>query len=417
MISVEEAYALIDQHVRPLAGSESSDAVSEEVALAAAVGRVLANPVFADLHSPPHRKSVMDGFAVRSADINGGVKELNVVESIIAGGTPTKSVGAGEAARIMTGAPMPEGADAVVMVELTTLDESAMKVTIDLEQIAAGHHCMDRGENFEQGQAVFPGGHLIRGLDVGLLAEVGAATCCVLRKPTVAVLPTGNELVACDQFPSEGQIRNSNGPMLAAMLRQIGIEARELGIGADDESQLKQLISAGLQHDLLILSGGVSAGTMDLVPGILQSLGVRQVFHKVKVKPGKPIYFGVLDRDDRRTYVFGLPGNPVSSLVGFRLFVANALAIMSGCDSFYPPALTGVLTKDHQARGNRPTYWPGRQNSNGGSGNGSMIGLEPQRWNGSSDLLSLATTTGLIEFPAGTELHPAGSKPYRFLPF
>jgi molybdopterin molybdotransferase len=397
MISIEQATTLIDSTAEALP--------TEEISLSDAVGRVLAKEILADVDSPPHRKSVMDGFAVRSDEIKQDCK-LSVIETVIAGGVPTKTVEAGQATRIMTGAPMPEGADAVVMIELTNFDEAAGQVTIQVDQIKPGHHAMDRGTNFQKGATIFEQGHRVRALDIGLLAEVGAANCLVYRRPRVAVLPTGNELVDCGVMPSDGQIRNSNGPMLASMLEHQGLEVSDLGIGLDEPNQLRSSIERGLEHDLLLLSGGVSAGTMDLVPTILNELGVEQVFHKVMVKPGKPIYFGVLRTNDRCTYVFGLPGNPVSSLVGCRLFVARAISILMGVDSIYPQAFKIALSKDHEARGNRPTYWPGRLV---GSTTATRM-AEPLNWNGSSDLMTLGTAEGLIAFPEGTNVHPVGSE-------
>jgi molybdopterin molybdotransferase len=400
MISIEQAFQLLEQTITPLP--------VETTSLANAVGYVLAADVKADVNSPPHDKSVMDGFAVRSIDVASGQKRLEVVETIIAGDWPTRVLQSGQAAKIMTGAPIPEGADAVMMVEQTESEEVGGQawVTLNVETLAAEKHVLRRGVNFREGQTVFPKGHVIRPTDVGLLAEVGAHVVETVGKPTVAVLPTGNELVDCALVPARGQIRNSNGPMLIAMARGLGLEVADLGVGRDDSAELRELISQGLESDLLILSGGVSAGTMDLVPGVLQELGVQEVFHKVFVKPGKPIWFGVLNRNGKRTYVFGLPGNPVSSLVGFHLFVRAAIRKLMGAriDDFR--SMFGELSLPHETRGDRPTYWPAKRVSD----ETSMPKFEPLVWRGSSDLLALGEAEGLIFFPAGSSHHPAGEQ-------
>lgn len=266
---------------------------------------------------------------------------------------------------------------------------------------------------FKCDQAIYSKGHPIRPTDIGLLAEIGLHQVKVGAQPTVSVIPTGSELVDCSQIPGRGQIRNSNGPMLKAMLQSFGLNVTtKLGIGIDDYEELKSLIEQGLEQDLLLMTGGVSAGTMDLVPGILNDLGVQQVFHKVCVKPGKPIWFGVLERDERRTCVFGLPGNPVSSLVGFQLFVRAAIRKMMGGVGLQFESVWGELTVQHQSRGNRPTYWPGRiVNSDS-----SVREIEPLIWRGSSDLFTLGQAEGLIYFAADSENHPAGEQ-VKFYPF
>ncbi len=400
MVSVEEAIRLVAEHVLRLP--------EETVCLSEAAGRVLAENVFADRDSPPWRKSMMDGFAVRSNDINAGIQKLKVIETVTAGGSPTVDVEGGQATRIMTGAPVPEGADSIVMIERCAFEEGSDTVTIELDSISAGKHLMEAAANFASGDMIFPAGRTIRAMDIGLLAEVGAAQVSVFRQPSAAVLPTGDELVSASEQPTGPQIRNSNGPMLLAMLKGKGIESIDLGIGRDNRDAMQEQLKRGLEKDIFLLSGGVSAGTLDLVPSLLKELGVEEIFHKVKVKPGKPIFFGTHQRSDgSRGYVFGLPGNPVSSLVGFRLFVSTAIALMCGkANAIESSPQLAELSREHETRGDRPTFWPSRRIS---SPDCSLI-VEPLIWNGSSDLVALGKAEGLIEFPAGGKVHDAGTE-------
>jgi molybdopterin molybdotransferase len=406
MISIEEAFSLITQTVKPLP--------IETAALPDLVGRYLIEPVFADVDSPPHDKSVMDGFAIRSGDLAVG-STFEVIETVAAGAVPTKPLGPGQATRIMTGAPVPLNADAVLMVELSEKvggESDKEQVRFEPDSVDAEKHILRTGANFRVGQKMFDGGHQVRASEIGLLAEVGISSIELPRRPTAAVLPTGDELVDCDLKPGEGQIRNSNGPMIAAMASDLGLKVTDLGVGRDDEEALKEKIELGLEQDLLILSGGVSAGQKDLVPGILRSLGVRQVFHKVTVKPGKPIWFGVREFAGRRTVVFGLPGNPVSSLVGFQLFVTYVARLMAGGPNDIDRPLVAELVADHQTRGNRPTYWPGAWVVD----QTSARKVQPLNWSGSSDLLALGRADGLIYFAADQHDHSAGDA-VKFYPF
>ncbi len=397
---------------------------TETVDLQLAVGRVLAAPIFADVDSPPHRKSVMDGYAVRSSDINERRTRLRVTETIVAGGWPTKTVLEGEAARIMTGAPIPDGADAVVMVEKTIFGQDGDEnfVVIELDHLNPGQHLIDQGDVFSRGQVLLPAGHCIRAFEIGLLAEAGSDRISVVSRPTVAILPTGNELIDYTQVPDRSQIRNSNGPMLWAMVRQAGLSATLLPACRDDEDELQQQIEIGLKHDLLLITGGVSEGILDLIPRTLERLGVKQVFHRVNMKPGKPIWFGVRgssDSDssganhdaDRPTngqevsYVFGLPGNPVSSLVGFHLFVQAAMRCMEGRDP-KPGFVDARLSQDHEVRGNRDSFWPGRLVES----QDAIRWVEPLSWRGSSDSLSITRSDGLIYLPGSTGGAAAGTQ-------
>ncbi len=386
MISISEAWDHIESNVVPQPIHNTN--------LLSATGHILANDVIADVDSPPHDKSIMDGYAVRAADLYAGQLELDVIETIVAGSCPQISLRPGTAARIMTGAPLPPGADAVVMVEQTEIVSDTDRVKFHVTDLKAGQHTMRRADNYHSGEVLFKKGHRVRPADIGLLAEVGQSEVSVYRQPRVAVLPTGNELVDVQQIPGPAQIRNSNGPMLTALNQANATEVRVLEVGRDEESALRAQVNIGLQHDILLLSGGVSAGMLDLVPKVLTDCGVQKIFHKIAVKPGKPIWFGRRVQDSHTCYVFGLPGNPVSSLVGYHLFVRHAI----DCMFEQIPRQRwrcARLANDHHTRGNRPTFWPGRIVVDSKS----TRYVIPEQWNGSSDLRTLGSSDCLIHFP------------------
>ena len=398
MLTVEAALEHVAREVRPLD--------CESVVAAEAVGRVLAEDVVSDVDSPPHDKSIVDGYAVRSADLETRPITLTVLEEVVAGAVPTKPVTPGTATRIMTGAPVPDGAEAIVMVESTQiLPGEPQRVVVDSPPLAAGRNVLRRGASMRQGEVVLRAGHVVRPVEIGLLSEVGRTSARVVRQPSVAVFSTGNELVPPGDRPSAGQIRNSNGPMLLAAVRRAGGKAIDLGIGRDEPDELHRLIVAGLSSDMLVMSGGVSAGVLDLVPGRLRELGVREVFHKVRIKPGKPVWFGVREVPGHRTLVFGLPGNPASSLVGFELFVGPAIRALSG-RPFTPPATFAArLAGGFDHRGERATYYPARLTA---TADGLLA--EPLPWQGSADLRTLSQADGLIHFPAGERAYAPGEK-------
>lgn len=393
MIAVDEALALVLGEVRA--------ARLESVALGSALGRVLGSGVVSDVDSPPHDKAIVDGFALRSADLVEGVAELNVVEEIMAGMTPSRAVGCGEAARIMTGAPIPEGADCVAMVE-RSMAISERRVRIDDAGLRSGQNIVRRAASMKAGETVIAAGTTLRAIEVGLLAEVGCAVVPAAARPVVAVLSTGNELVPCGERPEAGQIRNSNGPMLVAAIERVGGVARDLGIGRDDTVTLRECIRAGLDADVLLVSGGVSMGDLDLAPGLFRELGVEEVFHKVRLKPGKPLWFGVR-RGERPTLVFGLPGNPVSSLVCFQLFVRAAMRRFMGVETCEPARQRARLVKAFRQRGERETCAPARAAWNVGG-----YEVTPLPSQGSGDLRALALANCLAVFPAGDREFSAG---------
>ena len=402
MLSVAEALEQVLQHAKPLPPTET--------ALTNATGLVLAEDVASDVDSPPHDKSIVDGYAVRGADLKEGRAELAVLEEIVAGAVPTRAVTPGHASRIMTGAPMPDGADSIVMVERTEFSpgpqagSSLGTVRIQDDRFRPGQNLMRRAVSLRKGDVVLKSGAELGPAEVGLLAEVGRARVRAIGPVLVAILSTGNELVPAHEIPGPGQIRNSNGPLLTSACRRAGAVPIDLGIGRDDAEQLRRLITAALECDIVVISGGVSAGVLDLVPGVLAELGVRQVFHKINLKPGKPLWFGVHNSPDKSSLIFALPGNPVSSLVCFELFVKPAIARLGG-KHWEPPHPTrqAKLTREFTHRGDRPTYYPSIFNQ---SSDGPRI--EPTAWQGSADLRGLIGANALALFPAGDHSYQAG---------
>ena len=388
MISVDEALRHVLDHSFPLP--------STSLELSAAVGRTLAADVTSDIDSPPHDKSLVDGYALRTSGLGGANTQFKVLEEVTAGEMPSCKVTNDSVTRIMTGAAIPEGADAVVMLEETEASGTGA-VLIRRSAVPAGINIMRRGASLCRGDTVLEAGAAIRPLEVGLLSEVGRSQVFVQEVPRVAIVATGNELVPSDHRPESGQIRNSNGPMLTALARSSGARAVDLGIGRDDRDILAQLVAEGLRSDVLILSGGVSAGVLDLVPGVLKAAGVEQVFHKVSLKPGKPLWFGVISQEGQ-TLVFGLPGNPVSGFVCFELFVRPALDRLAGRTASTAVRRRFRLACDHTHWGARPTYYPAAWKE---SVDDQPATAKPLAWQGSADLRSLTACNCLLVLPAG----------------
>ena len=408
MIELDAAIALVEQAAAP--------APPRRQPLLAAVGRRLAAGVVADVDSPPWDRAMMDGFAVRDADFAAGaaeVVELDVLVDLAAGDVTSLPVRSGTCARIMTGAPLPPGADAVVPVECardgTERVHAGGRVRLCDPRFRPGQHVGRRGAAFRAGQEVLAAGALLGAAEIGLAAEAGATHVVADPVVRVAILATGSELVPPEAVPAFGQTRNSNGPMIAAAVTLLGAEPIPLGIAADRPEAIRALVAQGLAADVLVLSGGVSAGDLDLVPAIFARCGVEQIFHKVRLKPGKPVWFGALRRGGERppTLVFGLPGNPASSLVCFELFVRPAIAILAGRarDGWHLPRDRAVLTGSAQADGHRPVYLPCRLTR---SADGLLA--TPRPWTGSSDMSGLAGSDGLIGLPAGRGRLDAGAE-------
>jgi molybdopterin molybdotransferase len=397
LLSVAQALTLVLEHAKPKAPALT--------ALRETLGLVLAEEVVSDIDSPPHDKATVDGYAVITADLVAGHADLGVLEEVAAGQLPQKEVSPGFATRVMTGAPIPRGADAMVMIERAeTLPPVAGQPRVLLREttVAAGQNIMRRGVALRHGDHVLSAGCEIRPIEIGVLAEVGRASVRVYPRSSVSVLATGDELVSCNRQPGPGQIRNINGPLLVAAALRTGATAIDLEIARDEKHELRERIERGLQSDVLLISGGVSAGVLDLAPAVLAVIGVRQVFHKVDMKPGKPLWFGVYEGERGETLVFGLPGNPVSGLVCFELFVRPALGRLAGKDQETHRTFVAELSVPFTHRGDRPTYHPGRLDSS------QPPRVEPLAWQGSGDLQTLTRANALIHFPAGEQSYAAG---------
>jgi molybdopterin molybdotransferase len=312
LLTVDQAQALVLARCRLLA--------SEPVALAEATGRITAESARAQVDLPPFPSSAMDGYAVRAADVPG---VLTLVGRIAAGRPAERALAEGEAMEISTGGVVPEGADAVAPVEIVTVHDDTVHVPDPLEP---GTHVRPRGGDARSGDVVVPAGVRLAATQLGALAAAGVAEVACTLRPRVAVLATGSELVQPGTPLSPGQVYEANALMLASALASVGAHVGRLPAVADDEGAHRAAIERGLEADVLVTSGGVSVGPHDLVRHIEAELGVEEVFWGVAVKPGKPVAFGVRGG----TLVFGLPGNPVSSLVGCELFVKPALRALQG---------------------------------------------------------------------------------------
>lgn len=394
MLTVAEAQSAVIQQLRPLASERTTLSL-------AALGLVLQEDVVGDLDMPPFDKALMDGYAVRCADLPEGRARLTIVEEIVAGSTPSRSLRPGEAARIMTGAPVPPGADAVVVVERTEALPND-RVAIADRPPRCGQNIVRRAAEMKEGEIVLRAGAVLRPPEFGLLATVGRLEVRVVPAPRVAIIATGDELVEAGMKPHAGQIRNGNGPMLVAQTARSGGLPRYLGIAGDHADSLRGLIEEGLRADVLLLTGGVSAGKLDLVPALLQEAGVTTHFHKVALKPGKPAFFGMGPRGNA---VFGLPGNPVSSFVCFELFVRPALRRLAGHAEVTPQPVSAALAADFAHRSDRPTYHPAWLDE---TAEGRRV--QPVAWLGSHDLRSLSRSNALVVLPPGDVLLNAGCR-------
>jgi molybdopterin molybdotransferase len=344
----------------------------------------------------------MDGYAVRGADVGSAGAILTVLEEITAGRTPTLPLTPGHASRIMTGAPLPDGCDTVIPVERTRLLNDHR---VEIQRPAReGDNLLRRGREMRRGEVVLAPGVTARPQEVGVLATVGRDAVTVIKAPRVAVLATGDELVEGATAPGPGQIRNSNAPMLVAQVTRAGGQPLSLPIARDRLDSLRPLVEEGLRtSEVLVLSGGVSAGKLDLVPEVLRDAGVVPHFHKIAMKPGKPLFFGTCERPEGKRYVFGLPGNPVSSFVCCELFLRPAIRRLGGHADLDLPSLQASIAHDFAYPTDRPTYYPA-------SLTWVPRGWEarPVPWFGSADLRAFLGANALLVIPAGPGEYKSG---------
>ncbi|HEX4609268.1 MAG TPA: gephyrin-like molybdotransferase Glp, partial [Urbifossiella sp.] len=388
MLEVADALAEVLARVRPLPARP-------EPLGPGLVGRVLAADVTADRDAPPFDKSLRDGYAVRATDRFDG--ELRVIEEIPAGVIPHRSIGPGESARIFTGAPIPPGADAVVMQEDAAAAGDRVRINLPPRP---GQWVYRRGAEMRAGDVVVPAGTALTPAAVGVLAGVGRAEAPVYPAPRVAVVATGDELVGVGETPGPGQIRNTNGPTLTALATAAGAAATDHGIARDTRAALRATIAAALAGaDVVLIAGGVSAGAFDLVPEVLEELGVTVHFHKVRMKPGKPLLFGTRGC----TLVFGLPGNPVSGLVCFELFVRPALRVLAGHADPGPRTVRFPLAAAIAEVNDRPTYRPAVVEP---AEAGWVV--RPLDGGTAPDLRGMAPADALLVLPAGDARYDAG---------
>src|ERR1043165_3069159 len=396
MISVAEAVRMVVEKAEPVE--------SERVPLEESAVRVLAEDVFADSALPPFCRAQMDGYAGRAEDGREVPARLRVVGEAAAGRGWRGMVRKGEAVRIMTGAPLPAGADSVQQVELTRESEDGSTVEVE-RATEPGQFYVPRASEMRAGVGVLGAGEGGSAARVAVLASFGCAEVSVRRRPRVAVLATGTELVPVAEKPGEDQIRDSNTYSLAAYARLAGAEVERLPFASDDPELLRREIEeAAARADVLVLSGGVSMGRYDFTKAALRALGAEIFFERVALRPGKPTVFARLP-GERRTLVFGLPGNPVSVSVTFNLFARTAIRAMQGA---LAPALeeeTAILSRRSKGATARTSYRPAALSTD----EAGRLLAEPLKWGGSSDFVAFARASALLIVPAGLKLLEAGS--------
>jgi molybdopterin molybdotransferase len=434
VLSFEEAYEVVREYCRRIL--KAVDRPSEEVLLMQAVGRVLAELVTADRDFPPFPRATRDGFAVRADDLERGVTLLRVVGQVRAGDSYDLPVVSGEAVEIMTGAAVPAGANSVVMVEYTERktaeidhkghegppseesqglvdiadDDHVLEIAgaerirpeekrteefVEIQRTAAaGENIVSAGAEARAGQELLPRGVRLGSAQIALAAAAGKASVKVYRKPRVAILSTGDELVEVAEKPGPSQIRNSNSYSLAAMVAECGGEPVQLPIAPDEEGKLTELIQEGLKADMLLLSGGVSMGKFDLVEQALKSLGAEFFFTGALIQPGKPVVFGEVGK----TAFFGLPGNPVSVMVTFELFAKQMVEALSGAEPSRLKSAKAKLKKDFKTKTGLTRFLPARLD--GGLHDPEV---EVVQWQGSGDMLAAARANCYLVVPPDRE--------------
>ncbi len=383
-LSFEQARECVLREVQPLG-------VAEQVPVPDCAGRVLAEPVVSDRDYPPFPRSARDGYAVRAVDVPGS---LRVIGEVRAGEVFGGTIGGGEAVEIMTGAPLPEGADAVIMVEHTERVEDHVQIRRSLNP---GDNFNRRGAEARKDDVLLSAGGRLGFAEVALLAMVGRECVSVYRRPRIAILPTGDELVDAHTEPREFQIRDTNSWSLAAQIDRAGGVPERLPIARDQYESTRGLIERGIAADLLLLSGGVSAGKYDIVERVLADLGARFFFDRVLIQPGQPLVFGSVGGK----FIFGLPGNPASTMVTFELFVRAAIDRLSGASEAPLPLLRARLTRDFRHKPGLTRFLPAHLSEDGAS-------VTPEPWHGSGDIPALARANAFLVADQVREAWSAG---------
>lgn len=367
----------------------------ETAPLPEAAGRVLAETIRADRDYPPFPRSVRDGFAVRAADLPGDVPgELRVIGEARAGDVFAGVVGKGEAVEIMTGAPLPDGADAVVMVEHTERAGERVRIA---RTAKPGDNFVPRGSEARGGDAVLQPGVRIGYAEVALLAGVGHLSAQVYRRPRVAIIPTGDEIVEPGETPAAHQIRNSNAASLAVQVSRAGGLPEIVGIARDNYESTRALVKRGLEADLLLLSGGVSAGKYDIVEKVLAEFGAEFFFDRVQLQPGQPLVFGRA----QGKFFFGLPGNPGSTMITFEVIARAAIERMQGIAEPALPLLRAKLTQPFHQKTGLTRFLPARLSDDGKC-------IEPAPTQGSGDVPALARANAFLVTEPDRETWAAG---------
>jgi len=388
-LTVKKALQLVIDHCKQL---KDKDLSSEVIPIREAYGRILAESVYLDTDQPPFDRSMRDGYAILSEDIQELPARLKCLGEVKAGEVSSLCLKKGEALQIMTGAPVPAGADAVVMVEYTERPNS--DEVIILKSSTSKSNIALKGSERKVGDLLVSKGDRVSSIELGGLASVGKSQIYLFKRPTVGILTTGDELVEVDEKPGPGQIRNSNAYLLYSQVLKIGGIPKILSTATDNIKDLRNQINKGLRNDVLLISGGVSMGKYDLVEPVMSELGIQIYFESVTMRPGKPTVYARKGKQ----FVFGLPGNPVSTFVAFELFVNPVLKTLQGLGPGTHPIIRGRLEREVIEKSGRTTFLPAVVADQGGG-----VKVDPVAWKGSADIFSMVGANGLIVVPLETE--------------
>ncbi|MEK6647359.1 MAG: gephyrin-like molybdotransferase Glp [Candidatus Firestonebacteria bacterium] len=394
MIKFKEAQKIILKNVRQLS--------LEKINISFVLGRILGENIYSNINIPPFSKSAMDGFAIRYKDIvdlNGkNCVSLKIIADLPAGKTFKRELKIGEAVRIMTGAPVPSGADIVVPIEDVQVDGFYVRI---LKTYKQGTNIAPIGEDVQKGELVMEKGSLLGPAHIGMFAALGKKEVKLYKKPYVAILPTGSELVDISKSLTKGKIRDSNSYSLNAQVTEAGAAPVKFPICRDVEEKLTREVQKGLKYDVLIVSGGISVGDYDFVKRVFEKLKIKEIFWKVAIKPGMPVFFGKF----KDKLVFGLPGNPVSVMVTYELFIRPALLLMMGRKDCFREEVSAVAKCEIKHKRGRLDFIRGNLNWQDGE-----YFVSPTGFQGSGVLKSMVQANSLIVIPENLDLIPAGTK-------